>query len=128
MALGQDFAAAQERVKELAKRPSNVGRAKYDAWVARRGTDKGTAMQAYVALVESLVKADGAGKRDRVPGARAAGGVPPRTSTLPSISMKEGPAGALPGSTRRPRSPARRGRHTTDHPLGAPQSQAEGIK
>ncbi|BDG05701.1 acyl-CoA-binding protein [Anaeromyxobacter oryzae] len=87
MALEQDFAAAQERVKKLAKRPSNdqllalyglfkqategdvtgkrpgmldmVGRAKHDAWTARRGTDKAAAMQAYVALVESLVKTIG---------------------------------------------------------------------
>ncbi len=89
MGLEQDFAAAQERVKKLAKRPSNdqllalyglfkqategdvtgkrpgmldmVGRAKYDAWAARRGTDKDTAMQAYIALVGSLVKAIGPG-------------------------------------------------------------------
>lgn len=87
MALEQDFAAAQERVKKLAKRPSNdqllalyglfkqategdvtgkrpgmldvVGRAKHDAWAARRGTEKGAAQQAYVALVESLVKTIG---------------------------------------------------------------------
>lgn len=87
MALEQDFAAAQERVKTLAKRPSNdqllalyglfkqatagdvtgkrpgildmVGRAKHDAWAARRGTDKTAAMEAYVALVDSLVKTIG---------------------------------------------------------------------
>ena len=87
MALEQDFAAAQERVKKLATRPSNdqllglyglykqategdvtgkrpgmldpVGRAKHDAWAARRGTDRAAAMQAYVALVESLVKTNG---------------------------------------------------------------------
>ena len=87
MALEQDFAAAQERVKKLAKRPSNdqllalyglfkqategdvtgkrpgildmVGRAKHDAWSARRGTDRIAAMEAYVALVDSLVKTIG---------------------------------------------------------------------
>ena len=85
MALDQDFAAAQERVKQLPRRPPNdqllalyalykqategdvsgkrpgmldvVGRAKYDAWASRKGTDKGAAMQAYVALVEKLEKA-----------------------------------------------------------------------
>jgi diazepam-binding inhibitor (GABA receptor modulating acyl-CoA-binding protein) len=87
VALEQDFAAAQERVKKLAKRPSNdqllalyglfkqategdvtgkrpgmlemVGRAKHDAWAARRGTERAAAMQAYVALVDSLVKTIG---------------------------------------------------------------------
>ena len=82
MALDQDFAAAQERVKRLAKRPANpellglyalykqategdatgkrpgmldvVGRAKFDAWAARRGTDRAAAMQAYVDLVARL--------------------------------------------------------------------------
>lgn len=82
MSLDQDFAAAQERVKKLSRRPSNdqllalyglykqategdatgkrpgmldpVGRAKYDAWVSRRGTDRAGAMQAYVELVETL--------------------------------------------------------------------------
>jgi acyl-CoA-binding protein len=85
--LDQDFAAAQERVKSLSRRPSNdqllalyglykqategdvagkrpgmldmVGRAKYDAWASRRGTDKATAMQAYVDLVASLAKTHG---------------------------------------------------------------------
>ncbi len=87
VALEQDFAAAQDRVKKLTKRPSNdqllalyglfkqategdatgkrpgmldvVGRAKYDAWAGRRGTDRSAAMQAYVALVASLVKTNG---------------------------------------------------------------------
>ncbi len=87
MGLEQDFTAAQERAKKLAKRPSNdqllalyglfkqategdvtskrpgmldvVGRAKHDAWAARRGTDRSAAMQAYIALVESLVGAIG---------------------------------------------------------------------
>ncbi len=82
MALEQDFAQAQERVKKLPRRPGNdvllalyalykqgtagdvdgkrpglldpVGRAKYDAWAARKGTDRSTAMQEYVALVERL--------------------------------------------------------------------------
>jgi carboxylesterase len=84
MALEQDFAAAQERVKKLAKRPPNetllalyalykqgtegdasgkrpglldpVGRAKHDAWAARRGTGREAAMQAYVELVARLEK------------------------------------------------------------------------
>ena len=82
MPLEQDFAEAQERVKKLSRRPDNrallelyalykqatqgevegkrpgmldlVGRAKYDAWAARRGTDRAAAMQAYVALVDRL--------------------------------------------------------------------------
>ncbi|HET7753888.1 MAG TPA: acyl-CoA-binding protein [Anaeromyxobacteraceae bacterium] len=84
MPLEQDFTAAQERVKQLSKRPSNdqllalyglykqategdvagkrpgmldmVGRAKYDAWASRRGTDRTAAMQAYVDLVQTLTK------------------------------------------------------------------------
>lgn len=84
MSLEQDFASAQERVKKLAKRPPNetllalyalykqgtegdasgkrpglfdpVGRAKHDAWAARRGTGREAAMQAYVELVASLEK------------------------------------------------------------------------
>lgn len=87
MSLEQDFAAAQERVKALSRRPSNdqllalyglykqategdvsgkrpgmldmVGRAKYDAWASRSGTDRDSAMKAYVALVETLTKAIG---------------------------------------------------------------------
>ena len=79
-----EFVAAQERVKRLARRPSNEqllalyglykqategdvtgnrpgmldpkGRAKYDAWAARRGTGEAEARKAYVALVEELVK------------------------------------------------------------------------
>jgi acyl-CoA-binding protein len=82
--LEQDFATAQERVKKLSTRPSNdqllalyglykqategdvsgkrpgmldlKGRAKYDAWAARKGTDKAAAMQSYVELVETLTK------------------------------------------------------------------------
>lgn len=87
MALEQDFAAAQERVKKLPRRPSNddllalyalykqategdatgkrpgmldmVGRAKYDAWSSRRGTERAAAMQAYVELVEKLASSQG---------------------------------------------------------------------
>ena len=33
-----------------------TGRAKYDAWAARKGTSTDTAMQAYVDLVEKLKK------------------------------------------------------------------------
>jgi len=84
MPLEQDFAEAQERVKKLSRRPDNrallelyalykqatqgevegkrpgmldlVGRAKYDAWASRRGTDRTAAMQAYVALVDRLAR------------------------------------------------------------------------
>ena len=86
MALTEDFEAAQARVKQLSKLPNNdellelyglykqatvgdatgkrpgmldlKGRAKYDAWAARRGTDRDAAMQAYVALVERLAAKD----------------------------------------------------------------------
>ena len=34
-----------------------TGRAKYDAWATKKGTPAGQAMQAYVALVEKLKKA-----------------------------------------------------------------------
>ncbi len=82
MPLEQEFAEAQERVKRLTKRPDNaqllelyglykqategdvagkrpgmldlVGRAKHDAWAARKGTDRAAAMQAYVQLVDRL--------------------------------------------------------------------------
>ncbi len=84
MSLEQEFAAAQDRVKKLSRRPSNdqllalyglykqaiegdasgkrpgfldpVGRAKHDAWSSRRGTSRATAMQAYVDLVEELAR------------------------------------------------------------------------
>lgn len=87
MSLETDFAEAQERVKALPKRPGNdvllelyslfkqatagdaggkrpglldpVGRAKYDAWSARRGLGREAAMQAYVELVNELRRADG---------------------------------------------------------------------
>jgi len=82
MALTDDFAAAQTRVKQLSKTPDPSellelyalykqgtagdvsgdrpgmldfkGRAKYDAWTAKKGLSKDTAMQSYVALVEKL--------------------------------------------------------------------------
>ncbi len=83
MALTDDFTKAQERVKTLKSAPSNdtllelyslykqatagdvdgkrpgmldlKGRAKFDAWAARKGTTKDAAMQQYVALVNRLV-------------------------------------------------------------------------
>jgi acyl-CoA-binding protein len=82
MALVDDFAAAQVRVKQLTKAPDASellelyalfkqgtlgdatgerpgmldfkGRAKFDAWTGKRGTTKDAAMQSYVALVEKL--------------------------------------------------------------------------
>jgi acyl-CoA-binding protein len=82
MPLEDDFQAAQSRVKQLTRTPSPEqllalyslykqatvgdatgsrpgmldfkGRAKFDAWSARRGTTKPAAMQAYVALVQQL--------------------------------------------------------------------------
>lgn len=82
MALEEEFSAAQERVKTLPRRPGNddllalyslykqatagdvtgkrpgmldmVGKAKFDAWTARKGLDRSAAMQAYVALVDRL--------------------------------------------------------------------------
>jgi diazepam-binding inhibitor (GABA receptor modulating acyl-CoA-binding protein) len=84
MALREDFASAQERVKTLNTRPSNdtllelyglfkqatvgdvegkrpglldpKGRAKFDAWTQRKGTSKETAMVQYVALVDRLLQ------------------------------------------------------------------------
>lgn len=84
MALTDDFAAAQVRVKQLTKAPDASellelyslfkqgtvgdvqgerpgmldfkGRAKYDAWQGKKGTSKDAAMQSYVTLVEQLVK------------------------------------------------------------------------
>ena len=80
--LRQKFDAAAADSKNLPERPSNdvmlkmyalfkqadkgdvegkrpgftdmVGRAKYDAWEKLKGTDKDTAMQQYIDLVESL--------------------------------------------------------------------------
>lgn len=82
MALSDDFAAAQVKVKTLAKTPDASelldlyalfkqatvgdvtgerpgmldfkGRAKYDAWAGKRGGSKEASMQSYVALVEKL--------------------------------------------------------------------------
>jgi acyl-CoA-binding protein len=82
MALADDFATAQEKVKTLKARPSNdtllelyglykqategdvqgkrpgmldmKGRAKFDAWTSRKGSSKDAAMQQYVALVGRL--------------------------------------------------------------------------
>ena len=82
MALSDDFAAAQVRVKQLSKTPDASellelyalykqgtvgdvsgdrpgmldfkGRAKYDAWAAKKGGGKDASMQSYVALVEKL--------------------------------------------------------------------------
>jgi len=81
------FAEAQERVKKLSRRPSNqqllqlyglykqategdargsrpgmldpVGRAKWDAWAARKGTTGDEARRLYVGLVEELERAIG---------------------------------------------------------------------
>ncbi|HZY04001.1 MAG TPA: acyl-CoA-binding protein [Anaeromyxobacteraceae bacterium] len=78
------FSEARERVKKLSRRPSNdqllelyslykqategdargsrpgmldlVGRAKWDAWAARRGTPPDEARRMYVALVDELVR------------------------------------------------------------------------
>jgi acyl-CoA-binding protein len=83
MSLAEDFEAAQERINTLSAPPSQdkllelyglfkqakmgdvqgkrpgmldiKGRAKYDAWAARKGTSQDDAMKAYVALVDSLV-------------------------------------------------------------------------
>jgi len=83
MPLEDDFQAAQSRVKQLAHTPPPdqlltlyalfkqatvgdvtgarpgmldfKGRAKYDAWSAKCGTSKATAMQEYVGLVQRLV-------------------------------------------------------------------------
>jgi acyl-CoA-binding protein len=82
-ALATQFEEAQKRVKTLRASPSNdtllelyalykqatagdvsgsrpgmmdfKGRAKYDAWAARKGTAKDSAMSAYVTLVDRLV-------------------------------------------------------------------------
>ena len=83
MSLEDDFQSAQSRVKQLAQTPPPdrllelyslykqategdvkgsrpgmldfKGRAKFDAWSARKGTSKESAMQAYVDLVKRLV-------------------------------------------------------------------------
>ena len=83
MSLTDDFAAAQKDVKTLSSAPSNdtllqlyslykqategdvsgkrpgmldlKGRAKFDAWTAKKGVGKDAAMQQYVALVNRLM-------------------------------------------------------------------------
>jgi len=85
MSLQDDFQTAQTRVKQLAQTPPPdrllelyslykqategdvkgsrpgmldfKGRAKYDAWAARKGTAQDQAKQAYVDLVKRLVEA-----------------------------------------------------------------------
>ncbi len=87
MSLESEFAEAQEQVKQLPRRPGNdtllqlyslfkqatsgdasgkrpglldpVGRAKFDAWTARKGMDRAAAMQAYVELVQRLRREHG---------------------------------------------------------------------
>ena len=82
MSLQDDFAKAQAESKNLPERPDNmtllkiyalfkqgsagdvegsrpgftdmVGRAKYDAWAALKGTSKEDAMQQYIDLIEEL--------------------------------------------------------------------------
>lgn len=82
MSLADDFEAAQQRVNGLSTAPSQSdllelyglykqaklgdvdgkrpgmldlkGRAKYDAWSARKGTSGDDAMRAYIALVDRL--------------------------------------------------------------------------
>lgn len=84
MSVEEQFKSAADRVKGLTSRPTNEqllelyalfkqgtdgdvtgarpgmfdlkGRAKYDAWAAKKGTAKAAAQQAYVALVDKLVK------------------------------------------------------------------------
>ena len=84
MALNEDFESAQVRAKKFTKMPSNEellelyslykqatagdttgkrpgmldlkGRAKFDAWSARKGTTRDAAMTAYVELVGRLEK------------------------------------------------------------------------
>jgi diazepam-binding inhibitor (GABA receptor modulating acyl-CoA-binding protein) len=84
MSLKEQFESAAERVKTLTSRPTNdqllelyawykqgtegdvsgarpgmfdlKGRAKYDAWAAKKGQSPAAAQQAYVALVERLLK------------------------------------------------------------------------
>jgi diazepam-binding inhibitor (GABA receptor modulator, acyl-CoA-binding protein) len=84
MAISDDFAAAQVKVKQLPKTPDASellelyalfkqatlgdaqgerpgmldfkGRAKYDAWAAKKGRSSDAAMQSYVVLVEQLTR------------------------------------------------------------------------
>lgn len=82
----QEFDEALEKVKTLPDQPPNVllelyglfkqstagdvtgkrpgmldfrGRAKYDAWAAHKGTSKDAAMDAYIGVVERLLKEHG---------------------------------------------------------------------
>ena len=83
MTLQDDFAAAQQRVNTLTKRPDNMelldlyalfkqgtagdvsgkrpgmmdfkGRAKYDAWAGKKAKSEDQAMEQYVALVDRLM-------------------------------------------------------------------------
>lgn len=87
MTLQERFEDAQQRVKQLKKRPSNdallelyglykqgtagevegkrpgmfdlKGRAKYDAWASRKGMGKDAAMEAYIKVVDRLIAEDG---------------------------------------------------------------------
>jgi diazepam-binding inhibitor (GABA receptor modulating acyl-CoA-binding protein) len=84
MSISDDFTAAQDRVKRLSRAPATdellelyslykqatlgdaqgkrpealdfKGRAKFDAWNARKGTGRDDAMKAYVALVANLTR------------------------------------------------------------------------
>lgn len=84
MSVEQDFAAAKEKVMTLTEKPNNevllnlyafakqaevgeinidppkmfdfVAQAKYNAWKGKAGMDKEAAMQAYIDLVNSLLK------------------------------------------------------------------------
>jgi acyl-CoA-binding protein len=86
VALADDFAAAQDKVRTLKTRPSNdtllelyslfkqategdvqgkrpgmldmKGRAKFDAWANRKGLGKDAAMQQYVSLANRLLAAN----------------------------------------------------------------------
>jgi len=85
MSVEQAFEQAQQKVKTLSKTPDTAilldlyalykqatagdvqgkrpgmldikGRAKYDAWTARKGLDQQQAMEQYVAVVDRLLKA-----------------------------------------------------------------------
>ena len=87
MALKDKFVAAQDRVKNLSERPSNdqllelyalykqategdvagarpgmldlKGRAKFDAWTARKGMSKDEALKKYVAQADGLAREQG---------------------------------------------------------------------
>jgi acyl-CoA-binding protein len=87
MSIGDDFVAAQARIKKLTKFPGNDqllalyslykqanfgdvkgerpepldfrARAKYDAWATRKAMTRDAAMTAYVALVDKLIRKHG---------------------------------------------------------------------